>query len=80
MRSEHALFLATTVTLLTLVAPALARNADAQKSGDQPAASSCHAYQMTADGTWTPLPCQETGSSGATQHKPASKSSDEEKR
>ena len=80
MRSGYALFLATTATLLTLAVPALARNADAQQSRDQPTAASCHAYQMTPDGTWTPVPCQEIGSSGAIQHKPASKSIDEEKR
>jgi hypothetical protein len=78
MRFGHALFIASTAGLLTLAAPTLARNADAQKAGEQPAASSCHAYQMAADGTWTPLPCQETGSTGQTQHKPAPKSADDE--
>jgi hypothetical protein len=76
MRFGHALFIASTA--LTLAVPALARNADTQKAGEQPASSSCHAYQMAADGTWTPLPCQETGSTGQTQHKPAPKSTDDE--
>ena len=78
MRFGHALFFAATAGLLALAAPTLARNADAQKPGEQPAASSCHAYQMAADGTWTPLPCQETGSTGQTPHKPAPKSTDDE--
>jgi hypothetical protein len=78
MRFGHALFIASTAGLLTLAAPTLARNADTQKAGEQPAASSCHAYQMAADGSWTELPCQETGSTGQTQHKPAPKSTDDE--
>lgn len=80
MRFGHALFFAATAGLLTLAAPTLARNSDAQKTGEQPAASSCRAYQMAADGQWTPLPCQETGSTGQTQHKPAPKSTDDETR
>ena len=78
MRFGHALFIASTAGLLTLAAPALARNANAQKSGERPAASSCHAYQMAADGSWTELPCQETGSTGQPQHKSAPKSADDE--
>jgi hypothetical protein len=80
MRFGHALFIASTAGLLTLAAPTLARNADAQKAGERPAASSCHAYQMSADGSWTELPCQETGSTGQTQHKPAPKGADDEAR
>ena len=78
MRFGHALFIASTASLLTLAAPTLARNADAQKSGERPAASSCHAYQMAADGSWTELPCQEAGSTGQPQHKTSSKSADDE--
>ncbi len=78
MRFGHALFIASMAGLLTLAAPTLARNADAQKSGERPTASSCHAYQMAADGSWTELPCQETGSTGQTQHKPVPKSADDE--
>jgi hypothetical protein len=78
MRFGHALFIAATAGLLTLAAPTLARNTDAQKTAEQPASSSCHAYQMAADGQWTAVPCQETGSTGQTQHKSAPKSADEE--
>jgi hypothetical protein len=78
MRFGHALFIASTAGLLTLAAPTLARNADAQKADEQSTASSCHAYQMAADGSWTELPCQETGSTGQTQHKPAPKGTDDE--
>lgn len=78
MRFGHALFIASMAGLLTLAAPTLARNDDSQKSGERPAASSCHAYQKAADGSWTELPCQETGSTGQTQHKPAPKGADDE--
>ncbi len=77
MRFGHALFIASTAGLLMLATPTLARNADAQKSGERPTAS-CHAYQMAADGSWTELPCQETGATGQTQHKPAPKNADDE--
>jgi len=80
MRFGHALFIATTAGLLALAAPSLARNSDPQKSAELPAASSCHAYQKAADGSWTELPCQEMGSTGSTHHKSASKSADEETR
>lgn len=80
MRFGHALFIASTAGLLTLAAPTLARNADAQKSSERPTESSCHAYQKAADGSWTELPCQETGSTGQTQHKPAPKGADDETR
>lgn len=80
MRFGHTLFFAATAGLLALAAPTFARNADAQKPDEQPAASSCHAFQMAADGTWTPLPCQETGSTGQTPHKSVSKSTDDETR
>ena len=81
MRFGHALFVAATAGLLTLAAPTLARNADAQKNSEQqPAASSCHAYQMTADGSWAEVPCHETGSTGQTQHKSTAKSPDDETR
>lgn len=77
MRFGHALVIASTAGLLTLAAPTLARNADAQKTGERPTAS-CHAYQKAADGSWTELPCQETGSTAQTQHKPAPKGTDDE--
>jgi len=78
MRLGYALLLASTAGLLTLAAPTLARNSEAQKASEQPASSSCHAYQQAADGSWAEVPCQEMGSSGQTQHKPAPRGTDEE--
>ena len=61
MRLGHAIFVATTAALLAAAVPGLARNAETPKTSEQPASSSCHSYQMAADGSWTELPCQEIG-------------------
>jgi hypothetical protein len=61
MRLGHAIFVATIVALLAAAVPGLARNAEPPKASEQPAAASCHSYQMTSDGSWTELPCQELG-------------------
>jgi len=57
---------------------ALAKNSDAQKGEDKPAASSCSAYQQAPDGSWEPLPCRETGERAQpqTQHKPTAHGAD----
>ena len=78
MRLGYALLLASTAGLLALAAPTLARNSEPQKAPGQPSSPSCHAYQQAADGTWTQLPCQETGSTGQTQHKSVPHGTDEE--
>ena len=77
MRLGHAIFVGLMAALLTLAAPTLARNSSQQKSSEAPASSSCN---ETADGTWTQLPCQESGSRPPTQPKSASKSGGEETR
>jgi len=65
--------------LAIAAAPAAARNAaPAPKADDRSVSASCHAYQMAADGSWTMLPCQETG--GQTEHKPPPKSGEDEPR
>jgi hypothetical protein len=48
-----------------LAAPTLARNSGPTPhtaKATEASASSCHAYQQGADGSWTQLSCQETGS------------------
>ena len=81
MRLGHAMFLGLIAALLTLAAPTLARSSDhEQKTSEAPTSSPCNAYQQTADGTWTQLPCQEVGSRPAAQPKSASKSGNEESR
>ena len=67
MRIVHFVLAAALVTSATL-APAFARNSDAQKGEDKSASSSsCSAYQQTPDGSWEPLPCKETGERGQPQ-------------
>ncbi len=66
--------------LAVLTAPALAKNSQPQKIDDQPASRSCQAYQQAADGSWTPLPCQELGTGGQPQHKSAARKTDEDTR
>jgi hypothetical protein len=61
MRLGHAIFVATTAALLAAAVPGLAKNAEPQKTSEQPAPASCHSYQMTSDGSWTELPCQKLG-------------------
>ena len=61
MRLGHAIFVATIAALLAAAVPGLAKNADAPKTSEQPASSSCHSYQLTSDGLWTEVPCQELG-------------------
>jgi hypothetical protein len=80
MRSGPAILLASIAALLSLAAPALARNSDAQKPSESQASSSCHSYQQAADGTWKELPCQELGSPAKTQPKSATRKNDQETR
>jgi hypothetical protein len=79
MRLGHAIFVATTAALLAAAVPGLARNAEAPKTSEQPASSSCHSYQMAADGSWTELPCQELGVS-APSRKSSPRKTDEGER
>lgn len=72
MRIPHLVFAGALAVSAMLAAPALARNADAQKGEEKAASSSCSAYQQAADGSWEQLPCKETGERAQpqTQHKP----------
>ena len=86
MRIAHLIFTGSVVALAVLTAPVLAKNSNTQKIDDtpasSPASSSCHAYQQAPDGSWNPLPCQESGTSSQaqTQHRSASQSSNENAR
>jgi hypothetical protein len=78
MRIARLIFLGSMAALAALAAPALAKNSNVPKTDDN-STSNCHAYQQTADGSWTELPCQEMGvpSGEKTQHKPATRNPDE---
>jgi hypothetical protein len=83
MRLGQAIFFGAAAALLTLAAPTLARNSNANshaaKATEAPASASCHAYQQAADGSWTQLSCHETGSKTPAQPRSAAKSATEEK-
>jgi len=72
MRTVQFVFASALAIGALLTAPAVARNADAQKGEDKASSSSCSAYQQAADGSWEQLPCKETGERAQpqTQHKP----------
>ncbi len=76
MRIASAIFAGSIAALAALTAPALAKDSNAPKTGDQSASPACTSYEQTLDGEWRPVPCQELGSSAQTQHKPATGSTD----
>jgi hypothetical protein len=82
MRLGQAIFFGAAAGLLTLAAPTLARNSSANshtaKATEPPASSSCQAYQQAADGSWTQLPCQETGSKAPAHSRSTAKSTTED--
>lgn len=80
MRIKHAIFVGSVAALASLTAPVLAKNSDAQKSDDKSTSSPCHAYETAADGSSIRLPCEELGPKGPTQHKSATRSTDQEAR
>jgi len=85
MRIAQLIFTGSIAALAVLTAPALARNSNTHKIDDPsaaPASSSCHAYQQGPDGSWTPLPCQELGttSQARAQHESASRKAEDDAR
>ena len=75
MRIRHAIFFGSMTALAVLATPSLARNTEAQRSGEQSTSTlpspSCHSYQQEADGSWKQLPCRELGSGDGSRHKPS---------
>ncbi|MET4799225.1 hypothetical protein [Bradyrhizobium sp. LB11.1] len=82
MRIAHLIFAGAVAATAALAAPALAKNADAQKGEDKATSSSCSAYQQAADGSWEQLPCKETGERAQpqTQHKPVTQGAEQGER
>jgi hypothetical protein len=82
MRLGQAILFGSAAALLTLAAPTLARNSSAHshpaKTTDTPAAASCQAYQLAADGSWMQLPCQEMGSRAQAEPRSSAKGAIEE--
>ena len=82
MRLGQAIFFGAAAALLTLAAPTLAKNSNANshtaKTAEAPASTSCQAYQQAADGSWMQLPCQEMGTKASAPSHSAAKSVTEE--
>jgi hypothetical protein len=67
------------VAALVATAPTLAKNSESHKTEDKSESASCHAYQQAEDGSWTQVPCQESGN-GQTQHRTPTRNGEEERR
>ena len=82
MRIAHLVFAGALAISPVLMAPAVAKNTDAQKGEDKATSSSCSAYQQAADGSWEQLPCKETGERAQpqTQHPPMTQGADQGER
>jgi hypothetical protein len=80
MRIATVIFAGSVAALAQLATPVLANNSDSQKTDDKQAGSPCRAYQKGPDGSWQELPCQEMGAPSQTQHKSATKNSDQQTR
>jgi len=78
MRIARLVFAGSLAAIAALAAPAQAKSPDRQKADDKSTTSAgCQAYQQAADGSWTQLPCGESGSGGATQSRSATKGADD---
>jgi hypothetical protein len=71
MRIAAAILAGSMAAFAVLTTPALARNSDAQRGDDKSAAAPCTSYEQVLNGEWKPIPCQEMGPNGQTQHKPS---------
>ncbi|MGH6777838.1 MAG: hypothetical protein ACRECL_07500 [Bradyrhizobium sp.] len=72
MRIAQGVFVVSVAALAALVTPVLAKRYQPQMTDSKSSAPSCYAYQMAPDGSWTKLPCVETGA--ARQPKSATRS------
>jgi hypothetical protein len=77
MRIAAAILAGSMAALAVLAAPALARNSDAQRTDGKSTATPCTSYEQVLNGEWKPIPCQEVGPGGSTQHKPSAGSGDD---
>ena len=81
MRITLAATAAALAAAAVVTGPVQAKRAEAPKATESAAPASCSAYQQAADGSWTQLPCKETGEDrGATQHRPPAPGSEPEER
>jgi len=79
MRIAATILAGSIAALAVLTTPVLARNADAQRTDDKSTSAPCTSYERILNGEWIPIPCQEVGPGGPTQHKPTTGSGDDAK-
>lgn len=74
MRKSGGLLFGSIAVLAVVSTPVLAKS---QKADDKSSAPACSAYERAADGSWTPVPCQEIGSGGRKHQEPKPSSDDD---
>ena len=57
--------IATLAATTLLSAPALANNQGQQRNASEATSTGCTSYMKAPDGSWTPIPCSETGTTAA---------------
>jgi hypothetical protein len=80
MRKASAIFFGSIAALAMLTAPVAAASSGGQKSEEASGSSPCRAYIQSADGSWTPAPCQEIGAGAHSQHGSPGKNGDDASR
>jgi len=67
MRIAFVAFAGAITAIASTITPVLAKHSDA-KLGEARESLSCSAYEQAPDGSWTQLPCNESGEHGSTPH------------
>jgi hypothetical protein len=80
MRKASAIFFGSMAALAVLTAPVAAASSGGQKSEEPSGSSPCRAYVQSADGSWTPVPCQEIGAGARTQQRSPGRNGDDASR
>jgi hypothetical protein len=80
MRKTSAIFFGSMAVLTMLAGPAAAASTGGQKTEEPSGSSPCRAYVQSADGSWTPAPCQEIGAGARTQQRSPGKNGDDASR
>jgi hypothetical protein len=80
MWKASAILFGSMAALAVLTAPVAAASSGGQKSEEPSGSSPCRAYVQSADGSWTPVPCQEIGAGARTQQRSPGRNGDDASR
>jgi hypothetical protein len=80
MRKASAIFFGSMAAMAVLTAPVAAASSGGQKSEEPSGSSPCRASVQSADGSWTPVPCQEIGAGARTQQRSPGRTGDDASR